>query len=221
MFENNRENIHEFLENKSDLAIITLLSNKINVGIVGGGRAGIIKGKTLAERGCNVTILSKEFKIEFKEKFFELENLGVELIKGTFNDEFLTDKHLVVLALPNEEKDRKEDAINYCLRHAKLFIDCSSYELGNVMLPAQGETREITFGISTKGGNPKVAVKLREKIRKDLEQYDEFLKFVRPWRKYIKNLHRNKSDLLEFISTEDFLFMWEKGQGNNIIEMFL
>lgn len=221
MFKNNRENIYEFLENKSDLALITLLSNKINVGIIGGGRAGIIKGKTLAERGCNVTILSKEFKTEFREQFLELENLGINLIKGTFNEGFLADKHLVVLALPNEENHKKEDAINYCLRHAKLFIDCSSYELGNVMLPAQGETDEITFGISTKGGNPKMAVKLREKLRKDLKQYDEFLRFVRPWRRYIKNSQKNKRELLEFISTEDFLFMWKKGQGNNVLEMFL
>ena len=52
--------------NKQDFSalnytMISLLSNKVNILIVGGGEAAFIKCRTFSKEGCNITVVSKEF----------------------------------------------------------------------------------------------------------------------------------------------------------------
>ena len=61
MPKNNKENI------LLDHAFISLISSKIKVLIVGGGKGGYIKAKSFLQRGCKVYVISKEFDERFEE----------------------------------------------------------------------------------------------------------------------------------------------------------
>ena len=57
--------------NKQDFSalnytMISLLSNKVNILIVGGGEAAFIKCRTFSKEGCNITVVSKEFCSDFE-----------------------------------------------------------------------------------------------------------------------------------------------------------
>ena len=64
MYKDSRENIHR--EEQLEYIMLSLLSNKINVLIIGGGEASLIKTKTFLNGGCNVTVVAKEFLEDFK-----------------------------------------------------------------------------------------------------------------------------------------------------------
>ena len=63
MQKDNREDILSEINYTS----ISLISSKISVGIVGGGKAGFIKAKSFCEKGCSVTVISEAFIQEFND----------------------------------------------------------------------------------------------------------------------------------------------------------
>ena len=71
---------------------INLFSNKLSVGIIGGGRGAFIKAKTLQANGAKVEALSLEFINEFSE-------LEIKCIKGSYDKKFILDKHLIIIAI--------------------------------------------------------------------------------------------------------------------------
>lgn len=210
MSENNRENIHE----NPELMFISLFPSGLKTGIVGGGRAAYIKGETLAGKGCHVEMLARDFSKEAEE----LQDKGVKLIKGEYCREFISDKHLVIIALNSSEDAEKirED----CEILSKIYIDCRNYKSGMGTIPSQGSVRNISFAVNTKGGNPKAALMLKDIIRKNMKEYDGFIEFINRIRDRAKDLPEYKYEILAFIATEDYKSMWQKNLGKEALLLF-
>ena len=69
----------DILEEGLEYTFLSVMSQKLRVGIIGGGKVGYIKGKNFALKGCIVEVLS----LDFIEEFYRLKNIN--LIKGSYN----------------------------------------------------------------------------------------------------------------------------------------
>lgn len=211
MLENNRKDI---LPSELECTYISLLSNKIKVIVIGGGRAGYIKSKSFANKGCEVFIVSEEFTLQFEI----IQNMpNVHLIKSSYDSSFILDKHLVVIAVNAEELNN--EIIRDCENNYKLYLNCSSFKEGMFITPIQRETKNITFSLHTKGGGPRTSLFLSEIVKNKLTEYDDFTEYVCNLRDNVKKLY-NKDEIMYFTTSEDFMFFYEKGKHNMILKMF-
>ena len=211
MSQDTKENI---LEDVIEYTHISLISSKTKVLIVGGGRAGYIKAKSFASKGCMVSVLSEEFIGDF-DNLLNLAN--VNIIKGEYESSFIVEKHLVVIAVnDNEVRVKiKED----CEKLYKLYLDCTDFKEGQFVMPVQRETNNVTFSLNTKGGSPKAAMFLAEVMEQTLIEYDEFIQYLCQLREEVKS-SEYKGKILDFASTEDFRFFYDKGKHKEVLRMF-
>lgn len=206
-----RENIQT---REIEYTYLALMPKKLRVGIIGGGKAGLIKAKNFIKKGCYVEILSKTFL----EELINIENNNIVLNRKAYNKDFIKDKHIIIIAL-NDEKIRKE-IIRHCEEEFKIFIDCSNFKDGMAVVPVQRETSNISFALNTKIGNPKGAVIVAEAAIKTLKEYNSFIEYSGLIRNKVKKLEQYKKEIIDFISTEDFKFIWEKDKGKLVLRMF-
>ncbi|MGM0395835.1 MAG: NAD(P)-dependent oxidoreductase [Bacillota bacterium] len=211
MFENFGEDI---LSPGIDSMFISVIPGKTNVLVIGGGRAGFLKSKSFAERGCNLTVVSKEFMDEFHTLPVEYK---VELILDSYKKEHIKNKHLVVVAVDN--KNLGQSIIHDCESSCKLYLDCSDYSNGIFGVPYQSGTEEFQFSIQTRRKNPSLSVFLGKKIKAMLAAYDDFSIYLCGVRNKSENWKDNKS-MMKFMCTEDFFFFYKKGKSDTILEMF-
>lgn len=208
MFKDNKENFYDNL----DFMFVSIIPSKVRVGIIGGGKGAYIKAKSFSFHGCKVEAYAKDFIKEFEE----LDDVGI--IKGEYKSEFIKDRHIVVIAVGKGELEEK--IIEDCSRESKLFFTLSDFERGMGAVPAQTSLKNISFALNTKDGNPKASVMLREKIKCNLQDYDEFIGFINNLRNKAKKLERYKSEVINFIATEDYKFIWEKGKAKEGLLLF-
>lgn len=211
MYEDNKEDI---LCSRIDCTMISLISPKINVVIIGGGRAALIKATTFVKKGCSVCVVSKEFLPEF-EKLSDYSNL--KLIKMEYKKEHIDNKHIVVIATNCEDTNEKIRV--HCEESSKLYIDCTIPKNGLFTMTCQRSTKSTNFGINTSDVSPKTSIFLADKIKSKLEEYDNFVTFTALIRNKAKKLE-NKNEIMDFICSDDFLFFYEKGLGEFILKMF-
>lgn len=211
MYEDNKEDI---LCSRVNYTVLSLISPKINVLIVGGGKAALTKVKTFVKNGCRVSVLSKEHTAEFNE-LINHENL--ELIKGEYKQDYILNKHMVIIATNSENTNERirED----CNRLYKLYIDCSKPKEGLCVTACQRSTKSTTFGINIRDFSPKTSVFLADKIKKELEMCDDFIEFTAFVRNNIKQLE-NKNEIMDFICSDDFMFFYEKNMNSIVLKMF-
>lgn len=198
MYEDNRKDIHS---EEIDYSYISLISSKIRIGIIGGGKAGAIKTKYFINNKCYVEVLSHTFS----EEIIELSKTSMErlkLINEEFSYEFLSDKHLIIIAL--DDDILKDKVKKYCDENYKIYIDSSNFIDGMGVIPIQRNTENISFALNTKYGNPKGAVLVSNKVKNILEEYDNFIGFVGKIRTRAKEFPRYKNEILKFIVTDDF-----------------
>lgn len=211
MYENNTKDI---LCSGIEYTMLSLISEKINVLIIGGGKAALTKVRTFAERGCSVDLVSKEFLEEFKElKAFK----NINLIYDDYNKKYIYDKHVVIIATNSKEvnKEIRED----CNELYKLFVDCSDPKEGTCITPCQRNTKNTFFGLHTNSVSPKTSIYLANKVKGELEKYDEFVSFSSSIRNQIKDWDR-KQQIMNFICSDDFYFFYEKEKEMTILKMF-
>lgn len=211
MFEGNRENIPV---NDFQYTLISLLSHKVNVLVVGGGRAGYIKAKTFAIRGCNVSVVSKEFVDDFKSVEY-MKNIN--LIKDLYKTDFLADRHIIVIATDDED-------LNYrikqeCEKQFKIYLFANDFKQGLFITPVQNSTDNIEFAVNTRSGNPKASVFLSKVLGNELAKYDDFVAYTSYVRKNIKD-SRLKYEVIDFINTNDFYYFFELGKEKLVLKMF-
>src|SRR5665647_1963949 len=164
--------------NKQDFSdlnytMISLLSNKVNVLIVGGGEAAFIKSRSFSKEGCNVTVVSKEFCPDFVQV---QELCNVKLIKGVYNEGYVDHNHIVIIATNNKETN---DIIKkYCDNKCKLYVHCEDHKQGLFVTPVQKNTHNITFALHTKNGSPKTALFMAKIIEDKLCEYTDFIDYT-------------------------------------------
>ena len=206
-------------DNKKDFSalnytMISLLSKKINILIVGGGEAALIKCRSFAKEDCNITVLSKEFSPGFNSL---TENSNIKLIKDVYDESYIQHNHMVIIATDNKETN---NAIKVdCDKNYKLYIHCSDYKEGLFVVPVQKQTSNMKFALHTKNSSPKTALFMSKVIEGKLIEYTDFIDYTCVLRNSIKN-KAEKKEIMEFVCSEDFYFFYTKGVQDEILEMF-
>jgi len=213
MYEDNRKDI---CNEGIDYSYIGLISSKLRVGIIGGGKAGTIKTKHFVNNKCYVEVLS----YTFSEEIIELSKASMgrlKLINEEFSYEFLRDKHIIIIAL--SEKKLKNKIKKYCDENYKIYIDSSDFTDGMGVVPVQRSTENITFALNTRYGNPKGAVLVSNKVKDILELYDDFIGFIGIIRSRAKEFPQYKNEILKFIGTDDFKKHFDEGKSEIILRI--
>jgi len=201
-------------ENEPEYMIISLISRKIKVLLVGGGKAGFLKAKSYAGRGCNVVVVSKEFCDEFGQ-LSGLKN--VELIKEPYDTRFILDKHLILIATGDQALNQRirED----CERNCKIYLDCDDFKQGLFVTPVQQRTDYLQVALHTLFGSPKTSKFLINRLRNEIKQYDEFAAFISSFRRGIKG-RPDIAEIMDFMNSDDFYEFYLSGKHLLVLEMF-
>ncbi|MFL0197884.1 NAD(P)-dependent oxidoreductase [Clostridium sp. WILCCON 0269] len=200
-------------ENNSPM-LLSLLSCKIKVIVIGGGNAAYIKSKTFALKGCQVYILAEKFIYNFENI---KDYLNVTLIKGRYDKRYIEDKHIVVIATDKEEVNSTIQS--HCMELCKIYVDTTNSKNGNSIIPCQRNSKNVSVGVNIKGVSPITSVFIADKIIGYIKKYDNFVEFSSKMRNAISHIEYKKS-IMSFICTDDFYFFYEKGKACTIIKMF-
>ena len=193
--------------------MISLISNKVNILIVGGGEAAFIKCRTFSKDGCNITVVSKEFSHLFES----LKATNIKLIKSEYDKSYIEHNHIVIIATDNEETNR--DIKVDCDKNNKLYIHCADFKEGLIVTPVQKDTPNMKFALHTKNSSPKTALFMSNVIEDKLMEYNGFIDYTSLIRNMIKKMELKK-EIMNFICSKDFYFFYTMGAQNNILEMF-
>lgn len=210
MQKDNREDISSSIEYMS----ISFIGNKTKAIIIGGGRAGFIKAKSFLSKGCLVYVLSPIFYDGFEEL---KGNNRFILIRDSYKIDYILDKHVVIIATGDEKIDGK--IIMDCDGLGKIYLTCDDYSKGLFITPTQGNTKSVHFSINTKSGSPKTSLFLRDVLKEELFEFDEFVDFVCGLRKKI-NDKELKREIMEFVNTKDFYYFFKLGKHIQVLNMF-
>lgn len=196
--------------------MISIMSSKVEIIIIGGGKAALIKARSFIQKKCRVYILS----IDFCRELVELKKLNQNrliFIKRQYEKKYIMDKHLIIIATNSEEVNEK--IRNDCKSEYKIYIDCSDAKKGICIVPCQRNTKQTNFGINMASPNPKAAIYMASKTKDYLRQYDDFLEYASALRKKLKNMDMKKA-VMEFVCSDDFCFFYKKKKHNEVLKMF-
>lgn len=192
---------------------ISLLSEKLKVIIVGGGRAAFIKAKIFCNNGCKICVLSKSFIEEFK-----LLKGDINFIKGEYDKRHILDKHLVVIAIDDDKVCK--NIIRDCDECLKLYLTCKNFKEGMFVMPVQVETENINAFINIKGASPKTSLFIADKIESLIKGYNDFAGYVVSIREKYKD-EPYKDLLMEFINSDYFFECYKKNTHENVLKEFI
>lgn len=193
---------------------ISFFSNKIRIGIIGGGRAALIKAKGFYEKGCTVELIA----LEFLEEFYNFSDDRMIITKGYYNKSFIFDKHIIIIAV--NDSHLVEEIIEDCNNQCKIFINSSSFREGLGVIPVSRETESLSISINTKEGNPKAAVFAADYAKEALKELDQYIKFTSRIRNNVNVSNDIKKELLEFINSEDYRYFYNKDKGLLVLKIF-
>ena len=202
-----KENIHGEL----NYAPITLFGEKIRVGVIGAGRGALIKVRNFYNKGSNIEVLS----LDFLADFYKFNENKVKLIKGSYNKDFILDKHLIIIAIDDESVINKIKSD--CEELFKIYINSSKFREGMGVIPVTRESEFITVAVNTKVGNPRGSVMVANSITESLQEFDEYINLTGKIRNCLTLDKEIKDDLLKFINSSDCKFFYSK---NKILEVF-
>ena len=183
---------------------LSLISEGIDVLVVGGGRAGYIKASSFIDRGAAVTLISEKLDGDFDR--FTGNNLFLHEKKRYAGGE-MDSYHLVVIAVDDQEA--AEEIRRECRDKHKVFIDCTDFKKGNASMPSARTTSSMHLSIQTRGGNPATSRFMADLMKDKLEGYDQYVEFSTAVRYRLKK-NPLKKEIMDFISTEDFIYMFQK-----------
>ncbi|MPQ44050.1 NAD(P)-dependent oxidoreductase [Clostridium tarantellae] len=192
---------------------ISLFGKKLNVKIIGGGRAAFIKGKTFLEKGCNVSFLAKDISKEI----LNLNKYKVKILKENYNKKFIKDGHIIIIAI--DDAELRKIIIEHCEELNKIYINCSSFENGMGIVQTTRELNNLSFSINTKVAAPALSVMLSNDVEKLLSSYDDFTYLVGKIRKVAKN-EKYKKEIIKFICTHDFKFFYDLKKEKEVLALF-
>lgn len=197
-----------------ELSFISVKSNKLKVIIIGGGKAGFIKAKSFLNKGAFVKVISQEFCSEFKS-LLEYERLS--LSSEIYSESLINQCHIVVIA--TSDKNLNDTIRNHCEKTYKIYIDTTEVDKSLCITPTMGESKNIVFALHTKGKSPKTSVFVRDIMSENLMKYDDYVEFSLKVRNSIDDM-KKKIEVMNFISTKDFLYFFNKGYGEKILKLF-
>ena len=208
MHRNNRKDIQDEVLEEIDYTYISLISQKIRIGVIGGGKGGQIKTRHFVNNKCRVYVLAKNFSDELIELSKENSEY-LTLMDEEFNIEFLKDKHIVVIA--SSDRELNNLIRKYCEENYKIYIDATDFIKGMGVIPAERSSRTMNFALNTKKGNPKGAVLMCNKIKNYISAYDDFIELTGRIRNNAKEFEEYKKDILSYIYSSEFEESYKQG----------
>ena len=210
MSEHSKANLHGELS----YAPITLFGEKLKVGVIGAGRGALIKVRNFYTKGSKIEVLA----LDFLDDFYKFNEDKVKLIKGNYNKGFILDKHLIIIAIDDENviNEIKDD----CERLCKIYINSSKFKDGMGVIPVTRESKFITVAVNTKVGNPRGAVMVVESITESLQEFDEYIRLTGKIRNCLFLDKEIKDDLLKFINSSDCKFFYDKDKIFEVFKLF-
>ncbi|PIE34741.1 hypothetical protein CSA56_06900 [candidate division KSB3 bacterium] len=190
---------------------LSLLAEKINVLIIGGGKAAFIKTTTFIKRGCRVTIVTKDVCDELTS----LDSDCMTLIHAAYDSSCLSGFHLVVIATDDDilNQQIRED----CEQTDTLYLTCSDYRQGHFVVPVMQETEQAVLALHTKSGSPRTTLFLAEKLRNTLRKYDRFIEFACDIRQQLKD-RDDKDEIMNTVNSDEFFDMFMQGKHHRFCE---
>jgi precorrin-2 dehydrogenase/sirohydrochlorin ferrochelatase len=199
---------------KISYMFLSLLAEKINVLVVGGGKAALIKARNFAGRGCRVTVLAPDFCEELRR--LDVENLNLR--EGHYERSQLAGRHLVIVATDDEAVNRQiqED----CEQAEKLYLTCSDYRNGQFVTPLMRESEEAVLALHTKAGSPKTSQFIAGKLQEQLRSYDSFIRFVCELRQQLKG-RDDKDRIMKHVNSDEFFELFVAGKHHEFLRKLL
>ncbi len=127
--------------------------------VVGGGKIATRRALTLLKNGAQVTVISKKFTKELKDK-------DINLVEKDLRGESisLSKYFLVVIATDDEEVNEKISAA--AMNEGILVNRADNFREGNVIFPLVSEIEGNLIAFTTLGKDPALSRKIREIIEK-------------------------------------------------------
>ena len=182
------------VEERNNLYPIFLKAHQLEVLIVGGGKVGLEKLSFLLKSSpnANVQLVAPEIDKEILEL---VKRHQVKIIKESFDNTFLKNKHLVIVATDNEAKNI--EIYNEC-KGRNLLVNladnpryCDFY-LGGIVTKGN-----VKVAISTNGKSPTTAKRLRQFFEEVIpENIDDLVTNLNTYRKSIKGNFEEKVSVL-------------------------
>ena len=207
MPEYSKANLHGELS----YAPITFFGEKLKIGVIGAGRGALIKVRNFYNKGSKIEVLA----LDFLEDFYNFNKDKVKLIKGNYNKEFILDKHLIIIAIDDENIIHKIK--NDCEKLYKIYINSSKFKEGMGVIPVSRESEFITVAVNTKVGNPRGSIMVADSITESLQGFDEYIKLTGKIRNDLTLDKEIRDNLLKFINSSDCKFFYDK---NKILQVF-
>lgn len=183
-----------FVEDRNNLYPIFLKVHQLEVLIVGGGKVGLEKLSFLLKSSPNANV--QLVAPEINDKIVELAKIcQVKLVKENFNNCFLENKHIVIVATGDEALNI--EIYNECKRRNLLvnLADNPSYcdfYLGGIVTKGN-----VKVAISTNGKSPTTAKRLRQFFEEVIpENIDDLVQNLNRYRKSIKGNFEEKVNTL-------------------------
>lgn len=136
------------------------LTNK-NILVVGAGKIAFRKVETLLKQNCNIKIITKTIKEQNFNNLLKDKKIILETGRE-FREEDLDDIFLVIAATSDEKVNK--DISELCISKNILVNNISSKTVMNLRFTSIYETDDFQIAVSTKEGNPKKAVEIRNII---------------------------------------------------------
>lgn len=88
---------------------------------------------------------------------------------------------------------------------------------GMAVVPTERSTKTVSIALNTKGGNPKGAVWVANKISETLREFDDYIDFTTKLRNRAKSIPEYKSEIIRFIFTDEFKKAFDEGEEMDVI----
>jgi precorrin-2 dehydrogenase / sirohydrochlorin ferrochelatase len=181
--------------------------------VVGGGMVARRKIETLLEYGAIVHVISKDLTVDLQDR---LNNGDIRLISSEFNERYIEDAFLVIVATNDKVLNRR---VSEAAKMRNILVNAVDQpEECSFIVPSVIRRGDLLIAISTSGKSPAMARKIRETLADQFgKEYEYFLNIMGRVRtqllsKDISEDERGRifhdlvdSDLLELIRKQDII----------------
>jgi len=152
--------------------------------VVGGGKVALRKVTGLLEAGANVTVVSPDAKSEIKEL---AKKNKITLHQRPFKEDDICDEWLVFCATDDEEVNRNVFNASEKARIPSNVADVPS--LCRFQVPSRFKDQQLQIALSTRGGSPALARRLKLELKKILTPWAaRLVEWMRDTRRVVMEL---------------------------------
>jgi siroheme synthase-like protein len=150
--------------------------------VVGGGRVGLRKIKTLLNCGADITVISPRPRAEISKLF---KKKAIRLVRRNYKKGDLGGAALSIAATHVRKINRK--VVEESKRNGTLVNVVDDAELSDFIIPSSFRRGDLSVAVSTSGMSPAFAKKIRAKLEKNVGmEYAYLLSLIAETRSEIK-----------------------------------